>query len=344
MSQGWSSSNATYTGRRGQSHVFELRLFVRGLSLFSLAIDGGGALNLRYSAYPFLNGVIVRTATDGTLQILGGTAYDPGFGPPGYGPRFFNGFITYCVPPTGAEDCACSAPPRGGPAPLPSAGTPLPPLPPPLGHSADAGSVADISAALADPLVTEIVLTSNIMVKSEIFVRPGLALIVRGDTAACAAGMAPGFYYYDYEVADYSQGPRIPGSDTPLPKLCTLNAGLSTRIFNVSAGSSLTLSGLALLNGRSRDLGGSVFAGARATVTLLGSIVAGSAVVASGAGGGVYLSQGAALRAVGSLFRDNSGARGGDVFAKDGASVVAEACVFNNSHASVGGSTIYLER
>lgn len=146
------------------------------------------------------------------------------------------------------------------------------------------------------------------------------------------------------EVADYSQGPRIPGSDTALPRMCTLNAGLSTRIFNVSARASLTLDAVALLNGRTSDQGGSVFADAGASLSLFGSVVAGSAAVNGGRGGGVFLSAGATLRSVGSAWRDNSAGKGGDVFLRDGASATVEFSSFNNSHSSSGGSTFYLER
>lgn len=174
--------------------MFKVALFVPAGSPFSVAVNTNGALNLRYSAFPFYRGVI-QPAFDGYLYLGAGAGYDPGFATP-YGPRYFNGIVTYCVPAAGLRSCDCTAPPGIGPSPLPTPGQPRP-QPAAAGQAADAYTAADLQAALRNPSVSLIRLKQNILLSSEILVPPNAQVTIQGDTAACAAAMPPSFYYYD---------------------------------------------------------------------------------------------------------------------------------------------------
>lgn len=197
LGEGWKrSASAAYIGRRGQAHIFTLQLRVRASSPFSIAIDTNGALNYRYSAFPFKDGVI-QPATDGVLLLGNGAGFDPGFATP-YGPRYFNGLVTYCVLEPGQQACDCARPAGVGLSQLPPTGQQPRPAPAPApGQSASAASAAELAAALRNPAVTLVRLTSNILISQEFVVLPGTSVTIRGDTAACASAMPPSFYYYD---------------------------------------------------------------------------------------------------------------------------------------------------
>lgn len=149
------------------------------------------------------------------------------------------------------------------------------------------------------------------------------------------------------EQADYLQPERVPPSDTPLPGMCTLNAELTTRLLNVSAGANVTIVAVALINGRA-DSGGAVYADAGASLSLVNCTVAGSAAVgATGRGGGIFFAGGDSARPrlflSGTLMRDNTAPSGGDVFAGSGSSVAVVGSMLNNSHASTAAACVFLD-
>lgn len=268
----------------------------------SVALVANKALYIHYSAVPYLRGVQTsRPVTDGAIELLPGSSLQADLSP-SRTPRYFNGFVNHC-----SASAAAQPPPPALP---PSQSPPRPPQPPapenPPGV-AEASTLEDFVAAVASPAVWLILLKRSLTLppNSDIVVRPGAALTVRGDTASCLLDSEGSPDLWDYQ--DY--GATLPSPD-PLPRMCSINALRGGRHFNVSAGSSLLLDSVLLLGGRSRTLGGAVAVGPGGSLSLLAAVLAGNQV-SGGQGGAVFLAPGASLIARRSTFRDSVALLGG---------------------------------
>lgn len=345
---GWNPVSVSFAGRRQGLYTWNFRQLLPAGTVGSFRIFSGPTTQrLRYNGNPFLDGDLMADGalvTDGTLTLERGAGASASQ-VLSAAVRFFSGALGYCrvpaavVPPMPPP--RPPSPPEASPPPsLPPAASPPPPpppasVPPPSASaSATVRSEADILAALsAWPVGTILTLTvaSNVTLSREIAVPAGRALVVKGDSAACTAGLNASDAYEDYDYSSYT----VP-SLTPLPLLCAFKTALASRHFSVPAGASLTLESLLLLNGRvTAGSGGSVSAAAGAALRVQGCVFAGN--YAKQAGGAISVGASAAADALvvlSSTFRDNFGGSGGDI--ASAAPTAISDCTFNNSFALFG--------
>lgn len=154
-----------------------------------------------------------------------------------------------CVPTAASPPPPLSTPvlqaPELVPAPVPPADAPVPTASPPLG-TAYVRSSADLSAAVADATVSVAVLLSHIAVSAEVSLAAGRALTIVGHSRSCAGVTAP-----PPSSATNSGSFPPPLLPTSLSSpLCTISGGNATRIFRVAEGASLGLVAVALVSGR----------------------------------------------------------------------------------------------
>ena len=373
---GWLPIPSSYVSRvAGGRHLFTLGLPLSAGVVYSITVDGGSTMRMRYSALPFLNGAIVSqpALTDGNVAILSGSGFDEGhLNPYSERPRASTPRMVWC---RFGNHCLTAAARR----------------PPLLQRPPDHVRQQLLLLRLLRPVRTASAAAAP-RLRRRLRRRPAAGPYHRrphrrrpgrracefqrrhGDSGgqhpahlgALPAALPPRHYHRQHrrlpgrgprlqllrlcasaqrrlasplpvpwltpqtptlrtrradEQSDYTLNLRIPGSDARLPRLCTINAQLGSRLLNVSAAASLRLQSVALLNGRAPSFGAAIFLGPGATAVLAGCVVAGCAAngvesgLGGGLGGGVFVSAPSSpnsslavpsLVISGSLFRDNS--------------------------------------